>query len=291
MAVLIYGDRTSVATAQAPPAFAGTAPGPGQRGNLITATESTPAGLITALERANCNAAVFALLSVSTQKWSLYVVGAPAFVNAGFPDTLAAETIFFVRCARAGQSYEQWAAAMCAVAQTLTDRTNALIASGSIVVEWGQGGPYDETVYAMIAELAQWYAGFVAPLRDAADQYDAVETPDDLATSVGMLSRAHRDFATAVEEIAALIAAVTSPEQLPALAAWLDEANRAADTAGDAAVNTLPAPARDALTQCLPRTVMVPPVPVPAPAPIATETPAPVPQPAPTETPAPVPIP
>ncbi len=293
---LIQAGRPGVATAQTPPPFAGTAPPAGGIGLLVASQQSAVPELIDALRGAGCEALVFARLDAGT--WLIYIVGAPALVNAAFPATLAANTPFFIRCAASQLSYEQWAAGFCAVAQNLLDRVTALFASGSIVSGWGQGGPYDETVYAMRAELAQGLASFAAMLRDAADQYAAVEAPDDLAAVMESFIGAQRDFATVIEETAALIATAASPEQLPALAARLVEANRAWETAGDAAMNALPAPALDAFEQiratgeCGPVSED-PPTPIPAPTPTADETPAPkpVPEPTPDETPAPEPVP
>ena len=99
VAVLGHAGRTGIATAQTPLAFSGTTPGPGQIGLLVTATETTPPDLVSSLRNAGCEPTTLALLAAGT--WTIYVVDAPAVVNASFPATLAATTPFFVRCSEA----------------------------------------------------------------------------------------------------------------------------------------------------------------------------------------------
>jgi hypothetical protein len=77
--------------------FTGTAPGAGSIGLLVTSGEATSASLTAALATAGCTVRTLAVLTGGT--WDIFINGAPAVVNAGFPATLAATTPFFVRCA------------------------------------------------------------------------------------------------------------------------------------------------------------------------------------------------
>jgi hypothetical protein len=77
--------------------FTGTAPGAGSIGLLVTSGESTSASLTAALATAGCTVRTLAVLTGGT--WDIFINGAPAVVNAGFPASLAATTPFFVRCA------------------------------------------------------------------------------------------------------------------------------------------------------------------------------------------------
>lgn len=63
---------------------------------LVTSETSSPRALVDALSAAFCPTVTLALLTDG--QWSIYVVGAPAAVNAAFPATLAASTPFLVRC-------------------------------------------------------------------------------------------------------------------------------------------------------------------------------------------------
>ena len=63
---------------------------------LVTSETSDPQGLVDALSEAFCPTVTIVLLMDG--QWSIYVAGAPAVVNAAFPETLAAGTPFIVRC-------------------------------------------------------------------------------------------------------------------------------------------------------------------------------------------------
>lgn len=76
--------------------FSGNAPGRGSVGLLVTNRVSSPAGLTAALTSAGCSAATIGVLEGGV--WKIYVVGAPAIVNAAFPTSLPSSTPFFVRC-------------------------------------------------------------------------------------------------------------------------------------------------------------------------------------------------
>ena len=77
-------------------AFLGTAPAAGEIGLLVTARASSPDALIASLTTSGCQPALLAI--VQRGQWLLYAVGAPAFVNSGFPATVTEMTAFFVRC-------------------------------------------------------------------------------------------------------------------------------------------------------------------------------------------------
>ena len=81
---------------EAPRRFTGTAPAPGGRALLVAAADSSPRELSAALEAAGCSPVSLALLISS--KWSVYIAGAPAAVNAAFGTLVRASTPFFVRC-------------------------------------------------------------------------------------------------------------------------------------------------------------------------------------------------
>lgn len=97
---LIQADRGGTAIAQTPVAFSGTAPQPGGIGLLVAAANAPPSELVASLRNAGCEPTTLALLTGGI--WAIYVVGAPAVVNASFPAALAATTPFFVRCEEAG---------------------------------------------------------------------------------------------------------------------------------------------------------------------------------------------
>lgn len=76
--------------------FAGAVPGRGGTALLVTAQSVQTPGLVGALGTQGC--AVGALGVLAGGQWSLFLPGAPAAVNRGFPASLAASTPFFVRC-------------------------------------------------------------------------------------------------------------------------------------------------------------------------------------------------
>ena len=76
--------------------FTGTAPVSGQIGLLVASGASTPASLVTSLKAAGCPVGSLAVLGTGT--WSVYIEGAPANVNVGFPASVEAGAPFFVRC-------------------------------------------------------------------------------------------------------------------------------------------------------------------------------------------------
>jgi hypothetical protein len=78
------------------PVAIGQVPGPGSIGLLVTAAPTTAVQLTVGLQAQGCDVAVLAVI-VSGQ-WRVHIVGAPATVNAGFPQ-LPATAPFFVRCA------------------------------------------------------------------------------------------------------------------------------------------------------------------------------------------------
>ena len=89
------------AGAEQPPVggFAGEVPAEAGLGPLVTTGEAAPAALAATLVQAGCDVESLSLLGSTPV---IYVPGAPPFVNAAFPHTLAAETSFIVRCGRAG---------------------------------------------------------------------------------------------------------------------------------------------------------------------------------------------
>ncbi len=76
--------------------FTGTAPGAGSIGLLVTSGEASAASLTAALGTAGCTVQTLAVLQGG--EWDIFINGAPAVVNAGFPASLPATTPFFVRC-------------------------------------------------------------------------------------------------------------------------------------------------------------------------------------------------
>src|SRR5690606_31436030 len=78
-----------------PLVHAGTAPSAGLA-LLTTSTDTMPQTLAASLVTDGCAWPRFAVTQQG--RWHTYVAGAPAFVNLGFPSTLAAGTPFSVRC-------------------------------------------------------------------------------------------------------------------------------------------------------------------------------------------------
>ena len=76
--------------------FSGEVPPGAVLALLVTSEPSDPQGLVDALSAAFCPTVTLALLTDG--QWNIYVVGAPAVVNAAFPEMLAAGTPFLVRC-------------------------------------------------------------------------------------------------------------------------------------------------------------------------------------------------
>lgn len=81
----------------ASPDIIGEAPNPGEFGLLVTGRDITAQQLVNALEQEGCRAESFGTARNSV--WSMYIPGAPLFVNANFPAELPQYTPFFVRCA------------------------------------------------------------------------------------------------------------------------------------------------------------------------------------------------
>ena len=75
--------------------FTGTAPASGQIGLLGVTGAPTADELVTDLTAAGCTPESLAILVAGV--WNIYIPGAPAVVNAGFPATVT-EPAFFVRC-------------------------------------------------------------------------------------------------------------------------------------------------------------------------------------------------
>ena len=88
---------TLFAVLHRPAGFSGDAPAAGSIGLLVTSGVSTPAGLVRAFGDAGCTVAMLAV--TESGLWSIFISGAPAQVNAAFPESLPATTPFFVRCA------------------------------------------------------------------------------------------------------------------------------------------------------------------------------------------------
>ena len=103
---LVGSNGTHVARAQTPPVFVGNAPGLGEPGLLVTGQDATVPELLAALRGGGCEPAVLARLSSGS--WAVHIVGAPAVVNAAFPETLVALTPFFVRCSINGPPVAWW---------------------------------------------------------------------------------------------------------------------------------------------------------------------------------------
>ncbi|MCC6237801.1 MAG: hypothetical protein IT299_09540 [Dehalococcoidia bacterium] len=76
--------------------FLGMGPGRGQVGLLVLAKEANAGQMVADLSAAGCPVEVLAVLEGG--RWSIYIDGAPAQVNASFPGALTANTPFFVRC-------------------------------------------------------------------------------------------------------------------------------------------------------------------------------------------------
>lgn len=96
---IFAGVQSSPATAQTP-SFSGDAPPAGSIGLLVTSGPASASTLVSDLGAGGCSVAVIAVLRDAV--WSIYIVGAPAAVNAQFPPELEDITPFFVRCAGAG---------------------------------------------------------------------------------------------------------------------------------------------------------------------------------------------
>lgn len=79
-----------------PKAFSGSLPPSGGAALLVTAGDSTPDGLRSALGGAGCKLQAIAVLRGGS--WLVYIQGAPAVVNSAFPGSLPATSAFFVRC-------------------------------------------------------------------------------------------------------------------------------------------------------------------------------------------------
>jgi hypothetical protein len=75
----------------------GDIPGVGEIGLLVVTQASAVGDVITELSTGGCTASTLAITSAGA--WSVYVVGAPAVVNASFESNFEATTPFFVRCA------------------------------------------------------------------------------------------------------------------------------------------------------------------------------------------------
>ncbi len=117
-------DPASVATAPLPegatprPArFRGEVPPPGSMGLLVATQGTSPGALYDDLAAAGCTPTTIATLEDG--HWRVYIEAAPAAVNAAFPELLAPETPFFVRCAgpdlRSGISGTVTVGPMCPV--------------------------------------------------------------------------------------------------------------------------------------------------------------------------------
>ena len=97
--VLLASALAAPAEAQTP-SFSGEVPPSGGIGLLVTSRPAAASTLVADLQAGGCDVAVVAILRESV--WSIYIVGAPAQVNAAFPAELEATTPFFTRCAGAG---------------------------------------------------------------------------------------------------------------------------------------------------------------------------------------------
>jgi len=92
VAALVLPARTE---AQTNPPYVGEVPREGVA-LLMASTTVAPSELASALDAARCAPEVLAV-TVGGQ-WRIYVPGAPAFVNEGFPSSIVQWTGFFVRC-------------------------------------------------------------------------------------------------------------------------------------------------------------------------------------------------
>lgn len=79
-----------------PQAFSGSLPPLGGAALLVTAGDSTPDALRSALGSAGCRLQALAVLRGGS--WLVYIQGAPGAVNAAFPASLPASSAFFARC-------------------------------------------------------------------------------------------------------------------------------------------------------------------------------------------------
>ena len=80
--------------------FLGTAPAAGSQALLVTSRAIVPAELAQAVSAAGCPVETLGVIEAGD--WLMYVDGAPAYVNAGFLQELAAGTPFYVRCKATG---------------------------------------------------------------------------------------------------------------------------------------------------------------------------------------------
>jgi hypothetical protein len=83
-------------TSDGPTGIAGGMPVPGSIALLVARGENTPNELVNLLGAGGCNVESVGIIHEGA--WRLYVNGAPARVNAGFPTDLPNLTPFFVRC-------------------------------------------------------------------------------------------------------------------------------------------------------------------------------------------------
>lgn len=124
-----------VAGAQTPPstaaAFSGPAPARGAIGLLVTARAVTVGELSTSLTSSGCAPGSLGLLTGG--QWAIYVAGAPAIVNQGFPASLGASIPFFVRCSDSGSTPGGTPSA------TATPSPTA--ATGGLTIGWNQNQP------------------------------------------------------------------------------------------------------------------------------------------------------
>ncbi len=77
--------------------IAGEVPGAGQIGLLVVTQASTVEAVLENLASGGCDASTLAITRGGA--WRVYIIGAPAAVNAEFGSNLQATTPFFVRCA------------------------------------------------------------------------------------------------------------------------------------------------------------------------------------------------
>ncbi len=78
------------------PAIGGAVPAPGSFGLAVATISTAAAPLVDELRARGCDATTIGI--VREGSWVLLIPGAPATVNARFPEALAAATPFFVRC-------------------------------------------------------------------------------------------------------------------------------------------------------------------------------------------------
>ena len=77
-------------------AFAGSPPGPGSVGVVVTAEQASPGALAETLRQAGCDPASIWVAASGALRG--YIPGAPAFVNAPFPQRVPGGTQLWVRC-------------------------------------------------------------------------------------------------------------------------------------------------------------------------------------------------